>query len=513
MATKKPATKTTAVKKPAAKTPAKAPAKTKKTPVASAATDVLDDLEKATGTSSKGSAAKFDVRAYYRQTVDDVSRRQGVDSDPMEDFAPMSTGLLMLDLIYGGGIRSNMYTHAGDEQTAKTTLAFTEMVQAINLDIPLIAFWDYEGSTKNSKPYIKSILKTMGAKIKIEEVFGKKDKETGKWIVPPRVQYYPETVAEKFFDWLAAIERQYPDKKFIANKWWLVYEDNKANKAMLGDAVDTRMPKKYGKGLWVEAPDGNLQGFIVVDSWAAMNPADNDEEESNNSLALQARMFAKQLPRIKGRMGKKMIAVTGMNQLSDIPMAMYGPKQQEVGGKRLRFYSDVRIWNTKRGSGMPFNPVFDKEEGNELEKSVKGEGRDSYTYILSKNVKNKLWVPKRKGWFRIWSEDYEGNGCGFDPFFDTMVYLRETGQMLGNERKKLRLKINGQPEAKKVANWMQLKTWVLGTKEQKIQVCKDLGFDKPFDLRAYCFKQMATGKGEELYVNKRNAGKVEEAEE
>jgi RecA/RadA recombinase len=261
--------------------------------------------------------------------------------------------------------------------------------------------------------------------------------------------------------------------------------------------------------LWVEAPDGNLQGFVIVDSWAGMNPADNDEEDTDKSLALQARMFSKQLLRVKGRMGKKLIAVVGMNQLSDIPMAMYGPKQQEKGGKALRFYSDVRIWNTSRGSGMPFNAVFDKEEGMELEKSVTGTGRDSYRYIYSKNVKNKLWTPKRKAWFRIWAEDNEGNGCGFDPFFDTMMYLRETGQLKGNDRKKLFLKIDGHDLKKPIA-WMQFKTWVLGTKEQKIKVCKDIGIAKPFDLRAFCFKQMSSGKGETLYVAQKGEPTVTE---
>ncbi len=510
MATKKPAAtaKTSASAAAAKKVPTKKPTAKKQV---QEAVDILADIEKATGTGK--AAAKFDVRAFYRKTVDDVSRQQGVDADPMEDLTPMSTGFLMLDIMYGGGIRPAMYTHAGDEQTAKTTLALSEMVQAINVGVPLIAFWDYEGSTKNSKPYLRSILKNMGAKVSIRDVFGKKDKETGKWVVEPIVQYYPETIGERFFDWLAEIERQYPDKKFVANAWWLVYEDTKQNKAMLGDAHDPKMAKKYGKGLWIPAPDGNLQGLVLVDSWPAMNPESNDKEDADNSLGVHARFFAKHLPRIKGRMSKKMIALVGMNQLSDIPMAMYGPKQQESGGKKLRFYSDVRIWNTKRGSGMPFNAVFDKDEGMEIEKSVTGSGRDTYRYILSKTVKNKLWTPGRKGWFRIWAEDAEGNGCGFDPFFDTMVYLRETGQMLGNERRKLKLNIDGMGEAKKPANWMQLKTWVLGTKEQKVQICKELGFAKAFDLRPYCFKQVASGKGEELYVKKRNAGKVAEESE
>lgn len=219
-----------------------APAKTTKK---AASDEVLEEIEKATKT------PKFDVRAFYRGTIDDVSRRQGVEADPMEDIQPLSTGLLMLDLLYGGGIRPAMYTHAGDEQTAKTTLALMVMVNAVNKNVPLIAFWDYEGSTKNSKPYLASILKSMGAKVGIRDVFGKKDKETGKWVVHPVVQYYPETVGEKFFDWMASIQKQYPDKRMVAGKWWLIYEDNKANKAMIGDAHDPKMAKKYGKGLWL----------------------------------------------------------------------------------------------------------------------------------------------------------------------------------------------------------------------------------------------------------------------
>ncbi|MGF3966919.1 hypothetical protein ACQX8G_14215, partial [Staphylococcus aureus] len=133
-----------------------APAKTTKK---AASDEVLEEIEKATKT------PKFDVRAFYRGTIDDVSRRQGVEADPMEDIQPLSTGLLMLDLLYGGGIRPAMYTHAGDEQTAKTTLALMVMVNAVNKNVPLISFWDYEGSTKNSKPYLASILKSMGAKV------------------------------------------------------------------------------------------------------------------------------------------------------------------------------------------------------------------------------------------------------------------------------------------------------------------------------------------------------------
>lgn len=363
-------------------------------------------------------------------------------------------------------------------------------------------------STKNSKPYIANILRTMGAKVSIKDVFGKKDRETGKWLTKPIIQYYNEAIGEKFFDWLHEIERKYPDKKFIGGEWWLIYEDTKINRAAIGDSHNQKMAKKYGKGLWVPAPDGNLQAVIVVDSWPAMNPETNDSDTTDNSLGVHARFFAKQLPRIKGRMGKKMIALLGMNQLADIPMAMYGPKEQETCGKRLRFYSDVRVRNTARASGMPFffEGMFDKEEGTEKERSITGEGHDRYRYIQTKTVKNKLSTPGRRGWARLWVEDASGGGCGFDPFYDTMVYLESTGQLTGS-RKKLVLNIEGH-EAKKPATWMQMKHWVLGTKEQKIQICKELGYPKAFDLRPLLFKQVASGRGEDLFMKTRGEAKA-----
>lgn len=367
-------------------------------------------------------------------------------------------------------------------------------------------------STKNSRPYIGNVLKTMGVTQTVDEIFGKVDKETGEIIIRPLIDYFATGEGEKFFDWLAAIEREFPDKRYIGKKWWLVYTDTKENKAKYSEFADSSMTKRYGKGIWIPASDGNLQGLVIVDAWSAMNPDSNDDEEADNSLGVQARFFTKHLNRIKGRLAPKMIALIGMNHLADIPMAMYGPKQKEKGGNELRAKSDCRIWNYSRSSGMPFNPTFDKDEGCEVEPSVTTEGYDRYRYILSKNIKNKLWTPKRKAWFRIWMEDGNGDAQGFDPFFDTMCYLSETGQLIGNVRKKLKLNLDGIELTTPLTNWADMKKWVLGTKEQKIEICQKLGIAKPFDLRNYCFKQMATGKGEALYVKRKNEGKDDQEE-
>lgn len=454
----------------------------------------------------------FDYLSMFNDTLDEISKRQGVDTDLMEVVKPISTGYLMLDLVTGG-IKPAFYGHAGFEQSCKTTGALEIMASAVKQKIPLISFWDFEGSTANSIPYLQNILKNMGIKIPAKDIFGRRDKTTGKWIVPPTVRYNAETRGEAFFDWLAAVLRELPDKKFVAGSWWLVFdENNKKHKAQVGDQADANMRRKYGKGLWVPAPDGNLQGLVICDSWPAMNPESNDEEEANNALGVHARFFAKHLPRIKGRLARKMVAVLGINQLREIPMAMYGPKEKEACGQALRYTSDVRTWWNSRASGMPFNPKFDGDEKLEIERSVTGEGKDRYRYIQMVNKKNKLGTPGRKHWMRLWVSDAKGDAMGFDPFFDTVHYLRETGQLKSKNRKTMQLELDGLGKAKKTIDWMTLKTWVLGTKEEKTKISQAQGY-KPMCIRAFCFKQLSDGKGEELYNRQRNAGNSKEDEE
>jgi RecA/RadA recombinase len=460
-----------------------------------------------------GAPAKFDVRALYRATVDEVAKRQNFDSDLLEDMPPMSTGLLALDLIHGGGIRPAWYTHYGPEQSAKTTGALTIMAAAIRAAVPIIGFKDYEGSTKNSKPYVGNILRTCGVKVSIKDVFGRRDPTTGKWVVEPTVRYRSETVGEKFFDYLADLLRKLPDKKKVNNQWWLVYERTKINMAKVGQYADKAMARKYGEGLWLPAPDGGLQALILVDSYPGMNPTSNDDDDSDNSLALQARMFSKHIPRVKGRLASKMVAVIGINQLRKIPMARYGPTEDEPCGQALKFNSDSRLrWYPRVVPSAPLWCKENKEDRLEHELSVESDGTDRYRYIHVKATKNKMWTPGREGWLRIWVEDAAGEARGFDPMFDTMFYLRQTGQLVAKDRKKMLLKLKGLGESKKPLSWMDFKAWILGDKATKIEMSKKAGF-KPMDLRAFCFRQMANGVGEELYVAKRNAMKKAKGED
>ena len=628
-------------------------------------------------------AEGLDLSTFYTDSLDTIAKRQGFENSGLDVVPPMSSGMLAIDLITGGGFRPANYTGAGEEQCAKTTLALTVMGSAINHNIPLIAFVDYEGcctmdtllgygkgkharldelfdlskykewepgtwpgqsrtdidtvetghstrgtgvrsgslyyrgemptskvtlsnsatltgyahpffvltdeglvekkleglrpgdkvivaksmhgqdstpisglapafvdhytlvevvaveptgktepvfdvslsgvaadeiphsiltngivthnSTKNSRPYVHSILKGMGIKKSMDEVFGKQD-QNGKWVIPPIVRYRQETILERFYDWLSEVLRELPDKRYVEKKWWLVFDEkNKRHKAKVGDFVNPEMTRKYGNGLWVEAPDDKMQGIVFVDSYTAMTPECKDEEEISNQLSVKASAFSKQLERVKGRLAQKMVAVYGLNHLRSNPMAMFGPKESEKGGKALQQFSDVRFRQVSRSlSAAPFKVTKAKKSFDEVEPSVEFEGKlDTYRYVNVKAVKNKLWTPQRDVMMRIWVEDGSGTARGLCPVFDTIYYLKLTGQLKGT-RAGFKLNLDGVGAAKKPIPWQYLKKWVLGDKEMMVKISKALGYPKPFSIRNLCFKQMREGAAERLYLENRN---------
>jgi len=454
---------------------------------------------------------KLDVRAMYNTTLNVIAKRQGFECSSLDVCPPMSTALLALDLVLGGGIRPCMMTGAGEEQCAKTTVALNVMGAAIVADIPIIAFVDFEGSTKNSKPYVHNILKGMGIKMTMDQVFGKQDPKTGQYIIPPRVRYRSEVILERFYDWLAEVLRDLPDKRYVEGKWWLIFDaEDKKKKAEIEEFIDPVMTRKYGNGWWVPAPDDKLQGIIFVDSYTAMNPEAKDKEEISNQLSVKASAFSKQLERVKGRMVQKMVTVYGLNHLRSNPMAMFGPKDSEKGGKALQQFSDVRMRQVSRSlSAAPFSPKKGKKTFDEQEPSVEFDGLDTYRYVHLKANKNKLWTPQRECLIRLWTEDADGQARGIDPVFDTIYYLKQTGQLSGT-RAGFKLNLDGLGASKKPIPWGYFKKWVLGDKDAMTKISTVLGY-KPMSIRKFCFSQMAKGIGELLYVStqKAKAGKGE----
>ena len=435
-------------------------------------------------------------------TLNQIEKKTGIGSTGMGGYGDtrMSTGLLMLDLISGGGITAGWYTTFGEEQSCKSTLAMSIASFAVTQDVPILAYSDFEGSTTPN--YVQNILNTQGVDATVEDVFGVKDR-MGVYVKRPRIRYLPCDTAEQFFDYLAMLERTLPDKIYEGGSWWFVYENTNENRKRLsqtGHEYDKKRFSKYNK-FYVPAPNGNLQALMITDSYPAMLPERLDVDEPGAGLAAVARMFADQLPRVKAKLRKKRIAIIGVNQLRDVPMAKYGPPKKQAAGNAVRYYSDVRFQNTARALSAIPDARPSKDTPWEVESSVECEGKDYYRYIDIRGEKNKFSQPNLRCWVRLWIEDGNGQARGFDPVFDTYEYLKSTGQMVGSRKKKLMMKVEGN-EAKKPIEWEDFKRLILGEKKEIAEICKKIGM-KPCFVRKVCFKQMRTQKGIDMYFETR----------
>lgn len=413
-----------------------------------------------------------------------------------------STGLLCLDLILSGGlITGGWYTMFGGEQCAKSTLVMTQIARAINLPIPYIMYFDYEGSFQSD--YFLSIARHVGAidpevsdQDALHKIFGLRN-EKGVWLIPPRVRYYSMSIGEQFFDYVARLERSLPDKLYKDKKWWLVYENTKESKKILDKSkksYDENMFKATGK-YWVETDNGYPQALIALDSYPAMNPAKMDEDEISSGMSVKARMFSEHIPRIKGRMATKRITLLGVNQLRLKPGVSYGSPEYEPGGESLKYNSDVRIRMASRsvlgGSGQ-----IEEEEG------IDG-GTDQYRYVHMRAFKNKISVPNLESWARIWTRDANGVAHGFDPVFDSYYFMKELGILTGTKN---RIRINlPKMEGHKPLSWINFKRLIIGDKNTIKNVLADHGISKPFYLRNELFKLFDEGKAMDMYFSKRKS--------
>lgn len=408
----------------------------------------------------------------------------------------MSTGLLCLDLLLGGGITAGMYTVSGKEQSSKTTTLINVLAASVKQDVGLRVLWDAENSSGSSTDYIENIFASNNVKVAVEELFGERDKN-GKYTKAPLVYYRDEGEMETFFDWLAALLRRLPDKRYENGQWWFVYPDEKKNKEKYRDTMDKRM-SQVNNAIYIPAPDSSLQALVMMDSLPSLLPAALDEDEGKAGMALSAREFSKHFPRVKGKLRSKRVALLCVNQVREKPMAMFSDPTYEPGGAAPSFYSDVRIRNTPRAlSGVPFNP---KGKGQyESEDSVEFDGKDTYRYIHSKAIKNKLSKPNRDTWLRLWVSDGNQNARGYCPVWDTFYCMYLTGQVSG-KRSSMTLNIHGLGKAKKAIDWYEFKYLIVDPKsEESKKVFKKIGYN-PVNLRSGMFKLMRKGKLEELYV-------------
>jgi RecA/RadA recombinase len=425
------------------------------------------------------------------------------------DEARQSAGLLMLDILLGKGLMPGWYTLCGAEQSSKSTTAVIVMAASLYSDVPILAYFDYEGSS--SPDYLEAILKVNGIEMPIEHVFGIRSPKGG-WVKKPRVRLYSENIGERFFDFLAKLERTLPDKRKMGGTWYYVYEDPKKIKALKGKVdYDKNYLQKTGKLRFPTGDNGTLQAVLITDSYPAMLPEKQDVDDPNAAIAVQARMFSDQLKRVKGRLKPKRIAVLGVNQLRDAPLVMFGPKNYEPGGNALKLYSDVRLMLVSRA--IPHKSKEHKTGMLEEEQSVQYEGFDTYRYVNARTIKNKLSVPHLEAWFRIWVSDANGIARGIDLVWDTYMYLLFTDQCSGSKglktkNNKILLSLDGKDRATKAITWLEFKTILLGKDEDIKKIFKKIGM-KPIRLYKFCKKQLSQGNGLDLFFEAKRKSTIE----
>ena len=420
-------------------------------------------------------------------TMDVDARRESV----------VSTGLLVTDLLLNGGIHpGGWYTFFGPEQSAKSTNMLVTMVNLLYSDVPVVMFHDAEGS--NSPDYVMNIADALNKSRgnDHQSMFGVRDPKKGTWVVAPRIRYYNEHILETVWGSVASVLRGLPDKIYDDGEWWLLYERTKENISRFkGGAHDKKMSERYNK-LAVRSVDGGTpQALFLVDSYPSLVPSGDDDEEGDKSLSLDARLHAKHVKKIKGRLKSKHSAVVGVNQLRDNPGAAMrgGSTEYEPGGNALKFYSDVRVSHRPRGV-----PHASKYSRYEEEDSVLGEGMDQYRYILMYTVKNKFGAGNIEAYQRIWTSDPMGRAMGVCPVWDTYEYLKRTGQVEG-DRRALQVKLPDLDLPK--VNWLKFKGLVLLKGGDLRDHCASLGLDENPKIRKRCFDQLASGDGLDLFFD------------
>ena len=443
-------------------------------------------------------AVKEFFKPDYSDVMDTIERKfklgQGSMSKEARATSQFSSGLLGTDLLLGGGLLPGAwYTIFGGEGSAKSTHKAHLTIATANSGIPIVADYDYEGSSQPD--YYEGIFEFASSMREIGELYGLKD-DDGNWATPPKVRYYNPTVAEDFLNSAASTLRRIPNKEFVDGRWWYTWEATKEGRVASKGQHSKTMFSKYGR-LFIEAENGLPQALYFLDSYPAMYPDALDEDDKGKGMAAVARAMSENVPKIFSKLRSKGVTIVGVNQLRQRPATMYGNPEYEPGGETLKFASSVRI--RQAALSVPSGWGKDKDNtGVGSEESMMYDGKDSYRYIKMKTIKNKLSTPYLTMWQRVWTDDGTGTAHGFCPAFDTFNYLKATGQITGT------MKTLKSPllDTKRALTWFDLKGLVVLKGKELKEHCQSIGLSKNPNLRQKCFDQIRSGKGMQLYFER-----------
>lgn len=449
-------------------------------------------------------------RPDYQGIIAGVEKKFHIDSGSMSVEAKrssfMSTGLLATDMVLGGGILPGAwYTFYGGEGSAKSTHVMHISQGAIAAGIPVLEYADYEGSL--APDYFESMMTSRIKGMSFKDVFGIQNPRTGKWELEPRIRKREFSTGEEFFNPVASMLRNLPDKRYVQGTWFYVYENTNANRKLIGaggGVFSKSLFTKYGK-FFVEAENGLAQAIYFLDSYPAMYPEKLDEDDKGAGMAAVARMFSENIPKILSKLKRKCVSVVGVNQLRLRPMAQGNP-EYEPAGEAVKFASSCRM--KQRATVVPEGWGKAETYGVGEEKSVVTKGKDQYRYVSVKNTKNKVSTPWLETTQRVWTKDGNGQAHGFDPAYDAYNYMKMTGQISGPRKK-----LNAPEFGLKNVDWMDFKKLCLQTGKDLKQTLDELKLKGDPKIRQTCLAQVRKGKAlDMLFETMRAKSEKEESD-
>lgn len=322
----------------------------------------------------------------------------------------ISTGVLVHDFVSGGGYAPGRFTvNPGEESSGKTTMQVTSIAQSVQQNVPVYVA---DAEAAFDAGYADRALDRFG--YSMSQMQGVYDPKKKLWVEPPMVRIAQDNNGEKVFRLFRRIMKAMPTiKRDYDGNWWAVTVDDKTKKEV--SAVEY---------------SGLPQMMFFIDSLAALIPNILDDDDEKETIGAQALMFSRMLPKVAALMTLKHCIVVGSNQLrtkiGGFSRPGAPPPTEQPGGKALKFYTDIRTGiNSCASSTAGWHKTT---ESYYEEKSIYG-GIDRYAFTCFRNMKNKVFMPKRVGYARIRFMKDGAPGDGYCETFDALEYLRMTGQL------------------------------------------------------------------------------------
>ncbi|QXV74178.1 UvsX RecA-like recombination protein [Rhizobium phage RHEph12] len=384
------------------------------------------------------SPLRVGVAEFYVKRIDNVEASTHMISNVAKYMDPLSTGNLVLDWLFNGGLYNGFASVAGPEQSSKSTAISGTIANGIKAGLAFNLHIDAEGTINDE--YAARMFAMMGIDYTSLEALAHKP-----------YRYYKENVIETIYNHMHMLLRDLPQKVWIpsANSWAYIF--NKADKGdaqkmeIYGVTPDKKLSRK-DKYVCLTEYSG-IEAAFYPDSFAAMVTLGDDEEDTKSKRrAAEAAAFSDNIKRIASRLSNRGCLLFGANQVREVPDARggHGPTYREPGGQALQFFSAqrARFGLANINSSTPGNnAAYNKDFKRNAEPSVIVPGAfDLYDYKSVKNTKNKMGNPGKSSYVRVWVGDHMGNGHGYDPSYDNFVYLLETGQLI-KDRRELRFNL------------------------------------------------------------------------